>query len=44
MIASMRDFIEVSVFPSIICPRTFTRVRKKRDLSGAAFKFSLGMI
>ena len=28
MIASMRDFNGVIVFPLIICPRNFTRVRK----------------
>ena len=44
MIASMRDFIAVIVFSSIICSRNFTRVRRKCDLSGAAFMFSLGSI
>ena len=39
-IASMRDFIGVIMFLSIICPRNLTRVRKKCDLSGAAFIFS----
>ena len=35
----MRDFNGVIVILSIICPRTFTRVRKKCDLSEAAFMF-----
>ena len=35
----MRDFNEVIVFFSSICPRNFTRVRKNCDLSGAAFMF-----
>ena len=39
-IASMREFNGVVVFLSIMCPRKFTRVRKKCDLSGAAFMFS----
>ena len=40
----MRDFDGVIVFLSIICPRNFTRVRKKCDLSGAAFMFSCSNI
>ena len=40
----MRDFNGVIVFLSIICPRNFTRVRKKCDLSGAAFMFSCSKI
>ena len=44
MIRSMRDFNGVIVFPSIICPRNFKRVRSKCDLSGAAFMFSLSNI
>ena len=46
MIASMRDFNEVIVFSSIICPRYFTRVRvrKKCDFSVAAFVFSLSSV
>ena len=32
------------MFVSIICPRIFTRVRKKCDLSGTAFMFSCGII
>ena len=38
-IASMRDFNGVTVFFSIMCPRNFTRVKKKSDLSGASFIF-----
>ena len=38
-IASMRDFNGVIVILSIICSRTFTRVRKKCDLPEAAFMF-----
>ena len=38
--ASMQDFNGVIVFLSIICPRHFARLRKKCDLSGAAFMFS----
>ena len=41
MIASMRDFNGAIVFRSIIGLIIFTRVRKKFDLSLAAFKFSL---
>ena len=44
MIASMRDINGVIVFRSIICSRSFTRERKKCDLSGAAFMFSLSSI
>ena len=44
MIASMRDFIGVIVFHSIISLRNFTRVRKKCDLSGTAFLFFLSSI
>ena len=37
----MRDFNGVLIVCiSIICPRNFTHVRKKGDLSGAAFMFS----
>ena len=36
----MRDFNGAMVFLSILCPRNFTRVREKSDLSGAAFMFS----
>ena len=36
----MRSFNRVILFLSLICPRIFTRVRKKSDLSGAAFMFS----
>ena len=43
-IASMRDFNGVIVILSIICPRTFSRVRKKCDLSEAAFMFSCSNI
>ena len=32
------------MFLSILCPRNFTRVRKKCDLSGAAFMFSCNNI
>ena len=39
MIVSVRDFNGVIVFPSKIYPRNLTRVRKKSDLSGAAFLF-----
>ena len=35
----MRDFNRVIVFFSIMCPRYFTRVKKKCDLSEAAFIF-----
>ena len=35
----MRDFNGVIVFLSLICPRNFFRVRRKCDLSGAAFMF-----
>ena len=38
--ASMRDFNGVIVSRSILCPENLTRVRKKCDLSGAAFRFS----
>ena len=44
MIASMRDFNGVFVFLSLICARNFTQVRKKCNLSGAAFMFSLSSI
>ena len=44
MIATMRDFNGVIVISSIICPRSFTRVRKKCEISGAAFMFSLSSI
>ena len=44
MIASMRDFNGVIVFPSIISPRILIRVRKKCDLSGTAFLFFLSSI
>ena len=44
MNASMRDFNGVIVFPSTKCPRNFTRVRKKCDVSGAAFMFSSSSI
>ena len=37
--ASMRDFNGVIVSRSILCPKNLTRVRKKCDLSGAAFRF-----
>ena len=40
----MRDFNGVIVFLLIICPRNFTRVRKKCDLSGAVFMFSFSNI
>ena len=40
----MPEFNVVIVFPSIICPRNFSRVRKKCDLSAAAFKFSFSSI
>ena len=36
----MRDFIGVIVFFSIMCPRNFTRVKKKYDLSGDTLMFS----
>ena len=39
MIASMREFNGVIVFPSKKCPRNFTAGRKKCDLSGVAFMF-----
>ena len=35
----MRDFNRVIVFFSILCPKNLTRVKKKCDLSGAAFRF-----
>ena len=35
----MRDFNGVITFRSIICPKNLTRVKKKYDLSGAAFRF-----
>ena len=41
MIAPKRDFIGVIVFPSVRCPRNFTRVRQNCDLSGAAFMFCM---
>ena len=44
MVESMRDFKGVIVFPSIICPRKLTWVRKKCDLTGAAYMFSLSGI
>ena len=37
---SMPDFNGVIVFRSIICPKNLTRVKKKCDLSGAAFRVS----
>ena len=37
----MRDFNGVIVFCSMLCPKNFTLVKKKCDLSGAAFRFSL---
>ena len=40
----MRDFNRVIVFLLIMCPRNFTRVRKKCDLSGAVFMFSFSNI
>ena len=43
MIASMRNFNGVFVFPSIICPRKITRVREKCDLSGATRVFFLAV-
>ena len=36
----MRDFKGVIVFFSMMCPRNFTPVKKRCDLSGAAFMFS----
>ena len=36
-IASICDFKVVIVVFSIMCPRTFTWVKKKLDISGAAF-------
>ena len=44
MIASMRDFSGVILFPSIKCPRNFTRVRENCVLSGAVFMFSLSCL
>ena len=38
--APMRDFNELLVSRFILCPRNLTRVRKKCDLSWAAFRFS----
>ena len=38
------DFKSVIVVPSIVFSRNFTRVRKKCDLSGTAYKFSLNKI
>ena len=38
----MRDFKGVIVFLSILCPKNLTLVKKKCDLSGAAFRFSFG--
>ena len=43
-IASIREIKGVILFLSKICPRNFTRVRKKCDLSGAAFMFSCSSI
>ena len=40
----MRDFNGVIVFLSIICPRNFTRDRKRSDLSEAVFMFSCDSI
>ena len=37
---SMRDFNGAIVFCSILCPKNLTRVKKKSDLLGAAFRFS----
>ena len=42
-IASIEKFKGLIVFLSIICPRNFSRVRKKCDLSGAAFMFSISI-
>ena len=36
----MRHFNGVILFLSIVCPKIFTRVKKKCDLSGAAFRIS----
>ena len=36
----MRDFNGAIVFRSILCPKNLTHVKKKCDLSGAAFRFS----
>ena len=44
MVVSIRDFNGVIVFTSIRCPSNFRLKRKKWDLSGAAFMFSLSMI
>ena len=34
----MRDFNGVIVFLSILCPKNFTRVKKKFDLSGGGLQ------
>ena len=36
----MRDFNGLIVFRLLSCPKNLTRVKKKCDLSGAAFRFS----
>ena len=43
-LASTRDIKEVNVVPLIICPRNFSWVTKKCDLSEDAFMFSFNKI
>ena len=43
-LASIRDIKEVTVVPLIICPRNFSWVTKKCDLSEDAFMFSFNKI
>ena len=42
--AGVFGFNALIVFFSIMCPRNFKRIKKKSDLSGAAFMFSFFII